>query len=58
MLEQAVEVRRCPLRSRPGKEHEEEKEQGEEKEEEKEEEEQPLLKSMHPHLAGGEKYGK
>ena len=40
-------VRRCPLRPGAGKEEEEE-------EEEEKEKEQPLTKSNHPHLAGGE----
>ena len=43
-----VEARRCPLRSRAGKEEDEE----EEKEGKEEEEQQPLIKS-NPHLAGG-----
>ena len=54
--ELAVEVRRCPLRSRAGKEEEEKEE---EEEEEEKEEKQPLIKSNNPHLAvGGEKHMK
>ena len=44
-----VEVRRCALRSRAGKEEEKE----EEEKDEEEEAEQPLVKSNNPHLAGG-----
>ena len=46
-LELAVEVRRCTLRSRAGKEEED-------KEKKEKEEKQPLIKSNNPHLAGGE----
>ena len=55
----AVEIRRCPLRSRAGKEGEdadkkEQKKKEEEEEDEEEQEKQHLIKSNHPHLAGGE----
>ena len=54
-LQLAVEIRRCPLQHKAGKDDGEEKEEEEEEKEEQEKRRTALIKSNNLHLTGGEK---